>query len=110
MSKTKQVIIGFIDQKKTTNEKILMADMSLDDLMELGDFKSGQFETIWNTKSVKSLTIAIYENASGENKRRVGAGSKRLTKDQGIESFKAMADSLGVTVDRALEIHFGGKG
>lgn len=86
-----------------------MADLALDDLMEMGDFKSGQFEAVWNNKLVKSLTIAIYENASGEGKRRIGAGSERLTKEQGIESFKEMAESLGVTLERSLEIHFGGK-
>ena len=110
MSKEKkQVIIGHLSLKEEKNERILIADLSLDDLTEMGDFKSGQFKTIWNNDLIKSLTIAIYDNEKGETKRRIGAGSERLTTEQGLAAFKEMAESLGVTITRTLEIHSGGK-
>jgi hypothetical protein len=110
MSKVKkQVIIGYVNRKETKNEKIFIGDLYLDDLMAMGDFKSGQFKTVWNTDSIKSLTIAIFENDKGEIKRRIAGGLDHLTTEQGLASFKELAKSLGVTITRALEIHTGGK-
>ena len=105
----KQVILGELDQRKTINHKILIADLTLEDLKELGDFATGGFKAVWDNEAVKSVTIAMYTDTNGHQKRRFGASLKALSKDEAIDSFEALAKTLGIKIERTLEIYSGGK-
>ena len=100
----KRIVLFKIDQRKKVNSEMIIADMKLKELCRVGDFKKGSIPMLYKNDSIKSIVIAIYKNKKGEQKRRIASLPKWLDKKEGVEQARMVAMSLGIEVERTLEV------
>ena len=102
---------GF-SQKKTTNGQCLSMDSDYPSFLKHfpGFADSVTLKSLFASPGCQQITICVYENLKGEEKRRIGGSSRKLNNIEEIrQNMMEMAKTLGIEITRALEVLTGEK-
>ena len=108
----KQVtILSGIDLRRRVNAQCVSCDMDFKDVCSFfPDFiGSWGLEALFDQAAVKHIAICLYTNKAGEGKRRIVGLGNNAREEELKSVINGLARSLGVDIDRSLEILKGGK-
>lgn len=102
----KQVsIMDDISQIKKTNGSLVSFESSSKELFNLiPDLESIAIKELFLADQVRHIFICIYENYSGDMKRRIAGLSNRTDTDGLMDIASDISGSLGINLDRALRL------